>query len=58
MNVSDSNFAANENLVNVKSLERCFDEKIDREMGNNLTLSKIRLKTHYNVTLAIELENR
>ena len=31
---SDSNPAVNKNLVNVKTLERCFNEKIDREMGN------------------------
>ena len=31
---SGSNLAANENLVNVKPLERCFNEKIDREVGN------------------------
>ena len=29
-----SNLAANEDLVNVKTLERCFNEKTDREMGN------------------------
>ena len=31
---SKSNSAANENLVNVKTLERCFNERIDKEMGN------------------------
>ena len=31
---SDSNPAASENLLNVKTLERCFNEKIEREMGN------------------------
>ena len=29
-----SNLATNENLMNVKTLERCFNERIDREMGN------------------------
>ena len=29
-----SNSAANKNLVNVKTLERCFDEKIDRAIDN------------------------
>ena len=29
-----SNPAVSENLVNVKTLERCFNEKIDKEMGN------------------------
>ena len=31
---SDSNPAVNENLVNVKTLERCFKERIDSELGN------------------------
>ena len=31
--VSGSNLAAHENFVNVKTLERCFRERIDREMG-------------------------
>ena len=30
----DSDSAVNENLVNVKTLERCFNERIDREMVN------------------------
>ena len=37
---SDSNPAVNVNLVNVKTLERCFNEKIDREMGNIVALTK------------------
>ena len=32
--ITDGGPAVNENLVNVKTLERCFKEKIDREMGN------------------------
>ena len=31
---SGSNLVANENLVNVRTLERCFIERTDREMGN------------------------
>ena len=31
---SGSNLTANETLVKVKTLERCFNERIDREMGN------------------------
>ena len=31
---SSNNLATNENTVNVKTLERCFYEKIDREMSN------------------------
>ena len=34
VNNSGSNSAANENLVNVITLERCFNEKIDMEMAN------------------------
>ena len=31
---SSSNSVANENAMNVKTLERCFNERIDREMSN------------------------
>ena len=31
---SSSNMAINESTVNVKTLERCFNERIDREMNN------------------------
>ena len=31
---SGNNSAINENTVNVKTLERCFNERIDREMSN------------------------
>ena len=31
---SSSNMAVNESTVNVKTLERCFNEGIDREMSN------------------------
>ena len=31
---SSNNTAINENVVNVKTLERCFNEKIDTEMSN------------------------
>ena len=31
---SSSNTAINESIVNVKSLERCFNDRIDREMSN------------------------
>ena len=32
--ISDNNLMANETTVNVKTLERCFNERIDREMSN------------------------
>ena len=38
---SSKNLTANENTVIVKTFERCFNERIDREMSNFL----IRLKT-------------
>ena len=31
---SSSNIAINENTVNVKTLEKCFNERIEREMSN------------------------
>ena len=31
---SSNNIAINESTVNVKTLERCFNERIDKEMGN------------------------
>ena len=31
---SSNNTAVNESVVNVKTLERCFNERIDREMNN------------------------
>ena len=31
-----SNLAAKENLVNLTNLEKCFHEKIGREIGNNV----------------------
>ena len=31
---SDGGQAVNENVVIVKTFERCFNEKIDRELGN------------------------
>ena len=31
---SDNSLLTNEKTVNVKTLERCFNERIDREMGN------------------------
>ena len=34
VSTSDNNTALNESAVNVKILERCFKEKIDREMSN------------------------
>ena len=50
VNISGSNSAANENLVNLRTLERCLNEKIDREMRDikcviSLTLSKIGFRT-------------
>ena len=32
--ISDSNPTANKNLVNVKTLKSCINERINREMGN------------------------
>ena len=34
VDTSSNNLAINENTVNVKTLERCFNKRIDREMSN------------------------
>ena len=41
---SDNGPAVIENVVNVKTLERCFNEKIDREMGNTNDTGKDRIQ--------------
>ena len=41
---SDSNPAVIESLVNVKTLERCFNEKIDSEMGNIVDTAEERIQ--------------
>ena len=41
---SDSNLAGDENLLNVKTLERCFNERIDRKMGNILDTVENRIQ--------------
>ena len=42
--VSNSGLVVNENLVHVKTLERCFNEKIDREMSNNVVTVEGRIE--------------
>ena len=44
VNNSGSNSAANENLVSVKTLERCFNERIDRELGNFVDTAEDRIQ--------------
>ena len=44
---SDSNLMTNENTVNVKYLERCFNERIDRDMSNIVDTSKTESKTQF-----------
>ena len=44
VNIAGSNLLSNENLVNVKALERCFNEKIDKEMGNIIDTVKDRIQ--------------
>ena len=41
---SSSNLAANENTVNVKTLERCFVERIDEEMSNTVDAVEDRIQ--------------
>ena len=64
VNTSGSNLAANENLVNVKTLERCFNEKLDREMANIIDTVEDRIQNailtalHSIITPKIELAIR
>ena len=44
---SVSNPAAIENLVNVKTLERCYNEMIDRKLVIFLILSNTKFKTQF-----------
>ena len=61
VNNSGSNLAANENLVNVKTLERCFNGRIDREMGYIVDTVEDRIQNAFltaidsNITPKIEL---
>ena len=41
---SRNNSVVNGNALNVKTLERCFDEKIDREMSNIVDTVEIRIQ--------------
>ena len=41
---SSNNTAVNESAVNVKTLERCFNEKIDRELSNNVDTVEDRIQ--------------
>ena len=50
VNISGSNSAANEKLVNLRTLERCLNEKIDKEMRDIINTVKDRLQ---NATLTI-----
>ena len=64
---SDGGQAVNENAVNVKTLERCFNEKIDREMCNivdtvedrnqNATRTVIDSMNAPKIELAVRLTN-
>ena len=41
---SSDNLVTNENMVNVKTLERCFNEKIDKETSNTLDTVEERIQ--------------
>ena len=49
VSTSSNNTAVNESTINVKTLERCFDERIDREMNNIIDTVEDRIQ---NVILA------
>ena len=42
--ISSKNTAVNESMVNMKTLERCFNERIDREMSNIADTVKDRIQ--------------
>ena len=42
--ISSNNMAVNESTVNVKTLERCFTAKIDREMSNIINTVEARIQ--------------
>ena len=42
---SDSGPAVNENVVNVETLERCFNKRIDREIGNIVDTDEDRIQS-------------
>ena len=60
----DNNPTTNDNLVNVENLERCFNERIDRKMGNILKTVEHGLQNAYltaidsNKGRKIEITNR
>ena len=41
---SSNNTAVNENMVNLKTLERCFNETLDRKMSNNVDTVEDRIQ--------------
>ena len=44
IHASSYNLAINESTVNVKTLERCFDERIDREKSNIVDTVEVRIQ--------------
>ena len=44
VNNNGSNLTASENAVNVQTLERCFNERVDRDMGNNVETPEDRIQ--------------
>ena len=51
---SDGGHAVKENVVNVKTLERCFNEKIDTEMGNIVDTVQDRIHGRRQILTAID----
>ena len=43
-NITGSNSTFNENSVNVQTLERCFNESVDGEMGNFVDTVVVRIQ--------------
>ena len=42
--ISNNNLANSESAVNIKALERCFNERIDREMSNIIDTVEVRIQ--------------
>ena len=42
--ISSNNTVINENVVNIRTLERCFNERIDREMNNIVDAVEDRIR--------------
>ena len=47
VSISSKNAAVNESVVDVKALEKCFNEKIDRKMSNIVDTVEDRIQKYF-----------